>query len=68
MIKRLIKNTIKKILALVFCVLLIGVSIPQETYKKKDEQVLNLLIKGCNVLDVINGKILISQIKNIRHS
>lgn len=60
MMKHFLKNTFKIILLAVISVgviLLIGVSIPQETYKQKDEQVLNLLIKGCNVVDVINGKI-----------
>ena len=39
-------------------ILFLGVLIPKETYKQKEEQVNNLLITHCNIVDVKRGKII----------
>jgi len=55
----------KKILKISFIILLlssliivIGVLMPLETYKEKQMKIDNLLITNCNIVDVINGKII----------
>lgn len=59
--KRILKKTIK-ILLFCFCaialIIFIGVMLPKQTYKQKEEQIETLLIKQCNIVDVINGKII----------
>ena len=59
--KSFFKKTIKIILIILLAlglILFIGVVLPKETYKQKNEQVANLLIKQCNIVDVINGEII----------
>jgi imidazolonepropionase-like amidohydrolase len=42
-------------------IIFLGVLIPLEKYQQKDEQITNLLIKQCNIVDVINGVIIPSR-------
>lgn len=58
--KSFLKKSIKILIVffLIFgLILFIGVIIPKETYKEKKDKISTLLIKNCNIVDVINGKI-----------
>ncbi len=56
-LKKTFKITVISLLVLAM-ILAIGVLLPKETYKQKDERISNILIKHCNIVDVITGKII----------
>ncbi len=59
--KSFLKKTLKVVcisFLLLSLILLIGLLLPKETYKQKDEQIINLLITQCKIVDVKNGAII----------
>ena len=59
--KQFFKNLLKVFFAcllLLAVMVFIGVMLPAKTFKQKDEQITHLFIKGCNIVDVINGTII----------